>query len=145
MKVIQIKKHLDFLISEMKDWDDYSNLTWKEYSLDRKKRREVERWIENIINSSIDITKLILYMKEIPVPESYTKMVASLDLIETFDPIGKSLSKWVKLRNVITHEYLDIRWNSIRSFIKEAKPLYEGLLKKTEEFINKVLKDETAS
>lgn len=127
----------------MKDWDDYLTITWKIYSLDRKKRREVERWIENIINSSIDIAKLTLYMKGIPLPESYTRIVASLDLIETFDPIGKNLSKWVKLRNVITHEYLDIRWDSIKSFIKETRPLYEELRKKTEDFISKVAKDET--
>ncbi|MBI3600433.1 MAG: DUF86 domain-containing protein [Nitrospinae bacterium] len=142
MKIIQIKQHLDFLESEMKDWNDYSSLTWNEYSADRKKRREVERWIENLINSSIDMAKLVLYLKEISLPESYTKIVAALDLVEPFSPHGKGLSKWVKLRNVITHEYLDIRWESIKDFIKEAKPLYEKFLGKPKEFIDKETRDE---
>ena len=142
MKVIQIKQHIDFLESEMKDWNEYSSLTWNEYSADRKKRREVERWIENLINSSIDIAKLVLYLKEISQPESYAKIVAALDLVEPFSSHGKELSKWVKLRNVITHEYLDIRWESIKDFIKEARPLYEEFLGKAKEFIDKEARDE---
>ena len=142
MKVIQIKQHIDFLESEMKDWNEYSSLTWNEYSADRKKRREVERWIENLINSSIDIAKLVLYLKEISQPESYAKIVAALDLVEPFSSHGKELSKWVKLRNVITHEYLDIRWESIKDFIKEARPLYEEFIGKAKEFIDKEARDE---
>lgn len=142
MKVIRLKKHLDFLSFEMKDWDDYANLTWKEYSLDRKKRREVERWVENIVNSSIDISKIILYIKEIVLPESYTKIVASLDLIEAFEPLGNALSPWVKLRNVITHEYLDIKWDLIKTFTRKTKPFYEELLVKTKRFIDAEVRDE---
>mgnify|MGYP001618036664 FL=1 len=119
MKALQLRKHLDFLVSEIRDWDDYASVTWKEYSLDRKKRRELERWIENIINSSVDIAKHALSIKDIPLPESYTRIVAALDLIDQFEPLGAKLAGWVKLRNVITHEYLDIRWDSIKSFIKE--------------------------
>ncbi len=34
------------------------------------------------------------------------------------------LSSWVKLRNIITHEYLDIRWSSVDVFKSEAATLY---------------------
>jgi len=34
----------------------------------------------------------------------------------------------VKLRNIITHEYLDIRWSSIKKFIEENESLYREFL-----------------
>lgn len=53
-------KHLTFLKNELQDYEAFSSLSWKEYNTERSKRRDVERWFENIINSSIDIAKLIL-------------------------------------------------------------------------------------
>ena len=141
MNIVQLKRHLDFLETEIGDWDIYLSLTWKEYSLDRKKRREVERWAENIINSSIDISKLILTIKETPIPDTYSKVLSSIDLIEGFQPLGGYLSPWAKFRNTITHDYLDIRWDTLKRFIKDARPHYESLIEKTRKFIDERPKD----
>lgn len=36
---------------------------------------------------------------------------------------------WAKLRNVLAHEYLDIRWESVKSFLKDVDPLANEFVK----------------
>ena len=108
-------------------------------------RRDVERWIENIINSSIDISKIILVAENIPLPDTYKELVASVSLVPGFNKERmKSLSEWVRFRNIIAHEYLDISWASIRKFILESDPLYESFLKDVKEYLEKKLHIDTA-
>ncbi|HGE71610.1 TPA: hypothetical protein ENX78_12285, partial [Candidatus Poribacteria bacterium] len=57
---IRLIRHLTFLREELEDYESFKNLSKEGYNQERDKRRNVERWIENIINSSIDIAKTIL-------------------------------------------------------------------------------------
>ena len=81
-------KHLRFLEEEIKDYPYFGELTWEDYRMDRIKRRNVERWIENLVNSSIDLSKLVLTAEEISLPETYREMILSLSLVEGFDKEG---------------------------------------------------------
>jgi uncharacterized protein YutE (UPF0331/DUF86 family) len=100
----------------------------------------VERWVENLINSSIDISKLILVAEEIPMPETYRGIVSSLTSVKDFDQEEvKALSDWVRLRNIVAHEYLDVRWDSIHRFIHETESLYRRFLKGVEDYLRKRL------
>ena len=47
----------------------------------------------------------------------------------------EKLSRWVNLRNIISYEYLDIRWASIQKFISESKLFYEDFLKRVENYL----------
>lgn len=129
-------KHLAFLENELKDYETFETLSWKEYNDDRGKRRNVERWVENIINSSIDIAKLILTSEDRSLPDTYKDIVKNLSLVGDFSEEGMGkLSRWVSLRNIISHEYLDIRWTSIQKFISESKPFYEDFFKKVKNYL----------
>ncbi len=81
----------------------------------------MERWLETIINSSIDISKIILVSENTPPPDTCKELVASIPLVPGFDKerMG-ALSDWVRFRNIIAHDYLDIRWASIKRFIDIA-------------------------
>ena len=57
---IRLIKHTSSLEKELDDYKNFKPLTWNECSDDRDKRRNVERWIENIVTSSVDIAKLVL-------------------------------------------------------------------------------------
>lgn len=139
-------KHLNFLEEEIKDYPLFESLTWEIYRTERSKRRDVERWIENLVNSSIDISKIVLTAEEISLPETYREMVSSLSLSSGVDKKGaEKLSQWVRLRNIIAHEYLDIRWTSIKRFIKETQPLYNALLEKTREYLKNQLETDIES
>ena len=130
-------KHLTFLENELKDYEAFGTLSWKEYNSDRGKRRNVERWIENIINSSVDIAKLILTSEVRSLPDTYKDIVKNLSLVGDFGEEGMGkLSRWVSLRNIISHEYLDVRWASIQKFISESRPFYEDFFKKAKNYLN---------
>jgi len=135
-------KYLTFIENELKDYETFETLSWKEYNDDRGKRRNVERWIENIINSSIDIAKLILISEGLSLPDTYKDVVKNLSLVANFNVEGvKKLSRWVSLRNIISHEYLDIRWASIQRFISESELFYEDFLKRVQNYLKEHSED----
>jgi len=116
-------RHLRFLESELGDYRGFRGLTWEVYNTDRKARRDVERWVENVLNSTIDIARLVLRAEEKAVPGTYREMVSLLGLVQGFkQELLAELSRWVSLRNILGHEYLDVKWNSIKRFIAEAEP-----------------------
>lgn len=136
-------RHIEFLKDELRDYELFETLTWEEYRTERSKRRDVERWIENIVNSTIDIAKVILTSEGIRLPETYRETVAVLSFVHGFAKKDMDkLSKWVRLRNVISHEYLDIKWSSIKKFIYETKPKYQLFLNKTENYLNRKLQED---
>ena len=129
-------KHTSFLKNELKDHETFINLTYEEYDQDRNKRRNVERWVENIVNSSIDIARIIHVSEGLTLPDTYKEVINSLSSITDFRDVNlKKISGWVKLRNIIGHEYLDIRWSAIKEFISESKPLYENLLEHVKKYL----------
>jgi len=136
--IFRLIKHITFLENELKDYKTFESLSWEEYNNERSKRRDVERWIENIINSSVDIAKIILASEGLPLADTYKEMITALSLVSGFDKKDMDrLSRWVRLRNIISHEYLDIRWLSIKKFISESKPLYDDFLNKVRGYLEK--------
>lgn len=134
----RLLKHISFLEAELKDFPEFKSLTKDEYIKERNKRRNVERWIENIINSSIDISKLLLTLEGISLPDNYKDIVLSISHVKdlNFDK-AETISRWVKFRNIVAHEYLDIRWLSIKKFITEAEPVYNDFLNKIKNYLEK--------
>ena len=131
-------KHITFLENELNDFKNFESLSWEEYNSERDKQRNIERWIENIINSSIDIAKIILSYEGQPLADTYKEMIEKLAVLPSFDKKNiEQLSKWVRLRNIISHEYLDIRWSSIKKFISETRPFYEDFLEKVKAYLEK--------
>lgn len=118
-----LTRRLDFLLDETADFHLYKSLTWEDYK-DKRKRREVERWIENIINSSIDIAKVLLSIKGLEIPQTYREILRNLSLTNLFRKgLEFEISEWASIRNKLAHEYIDIRWDAIKKFIKESQPL----------------------
>ena len=70
-----------------------------------------------------------------PRPETYKDTMKSLEVVKgEFDKkTAEKLSEFAGLRNIITHEYMDIRWRQIQEFIKTSKKSYEYLI----EFVKK--------
>jgi uncharacterized protein YutE (UPF0331/DUF86 family) len=120
---------LDYLESEVDEFAMFSDLTWEIYQKDKVKRRNVERWIENIVMSATDLVKVLLASENRPIPDSYKEILYHVGLIVDFDEeFGKRLSRWAGLRNIVVHEYLDIRWKNIKEFIGESEPVFRQLI-----------------
>jgi uncharacterized protein YutE (UPF0331/DUF86 family) len=139
----RLLRYIGFLEEELQDYPKFKLLKHPDYIADRDKRRNVERWIENIINSSIDISKVILTLEGIALPDNYREIVSSISAIKELKAIdAEALSRWVRFRNIIAHEYLDLRWDSIERFIQQTEPLYKNFLEKVKGYIGKNLAGE---
>jgi len=124
----RLLRTVDFLKNELADAGTFRDLSRDVYLKDSNARRNVERWIENIVNASMDIAKVLLASSEKRIPQTYREILSDLGTFPDFDPgEAKRLAGFAKLRNILAHEYLDIRWSRISAFLLEAVPLYEYL------------------
>lgn len=118
---------VDFLSTELTDLKNkFLETGFKDYQTNSDLRRNLERCIENIVNSSLDTAKIILITEKLAVPDTYRDYFFSLcakDLIPA--KIGDTLAEGVRLRNILAHQYLDIRWKRIEDFLKNDWMAYE--------------------
>jgi uncharacterized protein YutE (UPF0331/DUF86 family) len=128
---------VDFLRAELADAKTFSTLSQEAYLQDSCLRRNVERWVENLVNASIDIGKIILASGGERVPQTYREILGNLKGLAGFDTkVAEDLAAFSKLRNILAHEYLDIRWARISAFLREAVEHYESLARFTEQFLS---------
>lgn len=123
---------IDFMQAELKDLNGYKDLEYKQYSEDKNTRRLVDRMIENITNALIDIAKILISEKDLGMPDSYAGIMDELGKI--FDLRKEEVNNLVqisKLRNILAHEYLDIRWQKISDFIKVHQSTVKLIIEKT--------------
>lgn len=133
----EIKERLIFLEEQFKDIERFENLTTDYYRDDRNERRNVERWTENLVMASLDIAKIILASAKKEIPQSYKDILKTFFVlyISSDKSIAERFSDFAKLRNILAHEYLDIKWKRIQNFIKEAKKIYPNFIKATKKII----------
>ncbi|TSC77491.1 MAG: hypothetical protein G01um101433_565 [Parcubacteria group bacterium Gr01-1014_33] len=53
------------------------------------------------------------------------------------DEFSEKFGGWVKLRNVLAHEYLDIKWKRIERFIQESEPYMRQFIKAAKQFLER--------
>jgi uncharacterized protein YutE (UPF0331/DUF86 family)/predicted nucleotidyltransferase len=130
-------KIIDFLEEEIKDYDHFKDFNKRKYLLDRDARRNLERFIENIVNASIDAAKLLLASEKKRVPQTYKETLSNLSLLEGFSSEdSKELSSNTRLRNILAHEYLDLRFEKINRFIQRSKPIYQRFIDYVKGFLS---------
>jgi uncharacterized protein YutE (UPF0331/DUF86 family)/predicted nucleotidyltransferase len=119
----------DFLEAELRDLPGFADLDKATYENDPAVRRNVERWVENIVNACIEIAKILLAADRKRIPQTYREALEELAFLDGFDrEAAVRLSGFAKLRNILAHEYIDIRFLQIRKFILESEPAYRALL-----------------
>jgi len=124
-------RYLDFLEDELSDCPKLSQVSWRLYTSDRDLRRNLERWIENIVNCSIDIAKVLLASEGREIPGTYREILRALGSVSPFDEaFGRNISRWAVLRNILAHEYLDIRWQLVEEFLHKGEPVFRELVDK---------------
>jgi len=133
---LRLTRIITFLEEEIKDYAVFSTLSWKEYSENRSKKREVERWIEQLITAVVDIAKTIVASEHKETPATYRETVEVLGTIKPFDQtLTQDLALWTRVRNILAHEYLDLRWKNIDGFIHKTEPMLRELVEKTKLFM----------
>lgn len=131
--IIRIIKRIEFIKSEIQDLKKFKEITYEEYKANRDVQRIIERIVENIANAIIDIVKIILANMNIPIPDTYRDIILSLKETEMIDSsLAESLANLAKIRNILAHQYLDIKWILIEGFLKESLSTVEVFIEKLE-------------
>lgn len=132
----RLMRIVDFLETELVDRSKFAALDERTYLTDSDMRRNVERWTENIVNAAIDIAKVLLASQKARMPQTYRETLEALSLMPGFKPeTAERLGRFAKLRNILAHEYVDIRFKRIREFTNDAEPLCHELLDLAKRFL----------
>ncbi len=135
----KLLRHLRFFESELGDSDRFARLTKADYLGDNDRRRSIERWAENVINSVIDLAKIALTIERIPIGDSYREIVESLGEVKEFSGLDmRQIASWTRLRNILAHEYLDVRWRSLETFIIDAPPRSTQFLECAKKYLARI-------
>ena len=135
----RLLERVQFLESEFEDIDELKNLKFKEYQDDKVKRRNIERWTENILNATIDIAKIVLASERKKMPKTYEQALFNFILLTGVNEKEvQEFSHFSNLRNILAHEYLDILYQRIQDFISKAPHFYTKIFA----FLNKYLDEE---
>jgi uncharacterized protein YutE (UPF0331/DUF86 family)/predicted nucleotidyltransferase len=133
---LRLAQYLDFLEDEMSEIGRFKEMDKDEYLIDKDKRRSIERWIENIVMSSLDIAKIVLASEKKGIPQSYGGTLENFGLFYFGEEFARRFSHFASLRNIVVHQYLDIKWMRIKDFIKEAEELYPLFIEKVKELLS---------
>jgi uncharacterized protein YutE (UPF0331/DUF86 family)/predicted nucleotidyltransferase len=132
-----IIERLDFLVEHFKDIEEFKKMTWDDYQDSRDNQRNIERWIENLVMASLDIAKIVMGSEKMAIPESYkdTLKVFSCITLKFSEKEADKFSDFAKIRNIIAHQYLDIKWRKIKNFIPAAEKIYPKFIKKVGQMV----------
>ena len=131
-----IIKRITFARVELEDLKEFGVISYQTYCDDRPKRRNVERMIENLFNAASDIAKVIIAGENLPVPETYRETYIVLGQLGFISQeVASQMANFSRLRNVLAHQYLDIRWEVIEGFLKDGISTVESFLNSSEKVV----------
>jgi uncharacterized protein YutE (UPF0331/DUF86 family) len=131
---------VDYLEKELPFFSEYEKeIDWKVYESLRAKRLEIERWVESLINATLDISKMLLTIIGEEIPETSRQVLFKIGA-RTFEKEeeAEAFSELAKIRNTLAHRYLDLRWSDIKRFLQIVPKLYPPFL----EFVKRELEKE---
>lgn len=116
----RLERIVDFIDTELQDRERFRDVTQHRYRTDRDLRRNLDRWVEILINAAIDIGKIVLSSTQRPIPYTYGQILAELETLPHFAALSERLQPLAALRNLMAHEYLDLRFGRITRFVDEG-------------------------
>ena len=131
-------KKIQFVDSELEELEKFKKISFTNYMEDKDKRRNMERWNENIINANIDIAKIVLASGKEKKPDTYEDALFYFGIKAGLtEAEAKQYAGYARLRNLLAHEYLDILYRKTQEFIKDFPDIYT----KISAFLEKYLKE----
>lgn len=132
----RLLERIQYLKAELQDMGEVEKLTFDEYRDDKVKRRNIERWAENICNATLDIAKITLASERKQMPKTYEQALTDFGrLIGLIEVENEMFSSFSRLRNILAHEYMEVLYERIRQFIKESPPLYDKVFAFLDKYI----------
>ncbi|MGL6280827.1 MAG: type VII toxin-antitoxin system HepT family RNase toxin [Microcoleaceae cyanobacterium] len=130
---------LGFIGKNLQKLKRFENITLTEYLDDSDLQTISERFLQVIIQASIDINKHLL-------TQGY--QISSITYKESFQQLGdyeilprklaEELSSAASLRNVLAHQYLDIDHTQLFTYIQKVLLLYPLYVQKITQYLDKL-------
>lgn len=125
-----IIRRISFIEIELADLEENSGLDYATYQRDRLKRRNVERIAENIANAIIDIGKIVLASEKADLPGTYREVFTRLSEVGLLpEDLAEQIGELSRTRNILAHQYLDLKWEKVNCFIDEAPGAVKEFIK----------------
>ena len=132
----RLERIVDFIDTELRDRERFRGVTQHRYRSDRDLRRNLDRWVEILINAAIEFGKVVLSSAQRPIPYTYGQILAELETLPDFAALSGRLQPLAALRNLMAHEYLDLRFGRITRFVDEGAGAVDELSRLTRTWIN---------
>ena len=127
----RLERILEYVDEEMRDRPGFEGVGLPRYRNDRGLRRNLDRWVEMLINAAIDIGKIVLSSEHKSVPRTYGQILEDLESTAPFDELDGRLKPLAPLRNTMAHEYLDLRFGRVQKFVAEGADAIADLARVT--------------
>ncbi|MDE2188193.1 MAG: nucleotidyltransferase domain-containing protein [Patescibacteria group bacterium] len=126
---VRLGRLIDFVRDQMPDFKKFATVDQKQYERNIDIKRNIERWAETMATASVDISKILIASRKRPIPQTYKTILADLAFLDGFDEtVAHKIAAFSDLRNLLAHEYLDLRFVLLDKFVKEGEPLYAYLI-----------------
>ena len=122
-----ILRKLSTLDEYLKQINEYANISPKDYAADWKIQRIVERTLQMMIETCLDVSGHIISDEKLRVPETYADMFRIL--VENDILKGSQLEafeKMAKFRNIIVHDYEKIDAGIVLGILQKNLNDFEG-------------------
>jgi len=111
-------------ISEIENYQkqigEFSEITVQDYKKDWKVQRIIERTLQMLIETCVDIANHIISEAGMRLPTSYADTFKVLSENNVVDPVlFNALEKMVKFRNIIVHQYEEVDAEVVVLILKE--------------------------
>lgn len=111
-------------ISEIENYQkqigEFSGITVQDYKKDWKVQRIIERTLQMLIETCVDIANHIISEAGMRLPTSYADTFKVLSENNVVDPVlFNALEKMVKFRNIIVHQYEEVDAEVVVLILKE--------------------------
>lgn len=104
--------------------------------------------METLINAAIDIGKIVLSSGGRPLPYSYGQILADLETLPGFTGLSERLqplaAPLAAVRNLMAHEYLDLRFGRVARFVDEGAGAVGELARRTRAWTRQVSTESTS-
>jgi uncharacterized protein YutE (UPF0331/DUF86 family) len=122
---VRLERILAYIDDELADRPVFAKASLSRYRADRDFRRNLDRWVEMLINAAIDIGKIALSAEHREIPRTYAQILDDVGTLPAFAELGEELRPLAALRNLMAHEYLDVRFGRVVRFVREEVELVE--------------------
>ncbi|TVR07085.1 MAG: nucleotidyltransferase domain-containing protein, partial [Spirochaetaceae bacterium] len=78
----RLQRIVDFVTQEMQDRDAFLAVRLDRYRSDRDLQRNLDRWVEQLINAVIETAKIVLASENRPVPQTYAQILGDLEAMD---------------------------------------------------------------